>query len=580
MRKTPVLFIAALAAVFSLINGTSYANNVSLDKHQGLSELINSEDTAAKGSSDVTAIIKGASSYLPHLQLSGTRFFNVSESNWGAGVDFLIPLWQSSPSHLVFTDFRLFDRTGRPFEGNIHLGYRYLSAENTRLHGIYGAFDRKRSINGNYFNQLTFGVETWYKSLFIGANYYQPIGRNLKNTRTEENKLVRTDYVDKISSVFVTPDYYGERAAGGGDAEIGYEFFPGITGYVGGHYFKAKDMSVICGPKVRVAYDYFLNNGQRALKIFDKVGVEAGMQHDQRGDVGFVGLNIRVGMIPSNGEKLQGVARHMVDLVHRDVDIVSQEGFIGTGTQVPFAPHGKALKFVSWNDTGDDSAIDDLKATLQKLDPNKEQIVIVRKGSGLGNTTNPYLGELINSSKAELISSGRFHKGISGRTGKKYAVLAEAEEPTADQISLAKKVVPASALREGASLTAVQAKQEITEAEKNTPDSAKTGVPNVDEQKPVSVPCNYIEYDCVRRIIFENNQSKLDEFASFLKNNPEIKGKSKYEVANYLMDIYGRELVDEIQNQVVFNHLSSLIPEVSAPLEQRIAMKMYEDRGV
>ena len=264
-------------------------------------------------------------SYSPYLQLGGYRFFNVNTAKAAAGGDVFVPLWQQ-PSQLIFTHLRFFDRTGKPFEGNAHVGYRHLVPEKDHLYGIYGAFDRKRSEFGNYFNQLTLGVEGWFRGLFVGGNFYQPIGST--------GKLISTTGVtgelDRVqNNVWITRNKLYEKAMGGGDAEIGYELVKGLVGYVGGYYFNAKDTPSISGPKARVTYDWSLDSGKRVFGVFDKFGLEAGVQKDNvRGTTCYLGANIRVGLLPNYGSNLQGAARHMVDLVRRDVDIVSSPSVV------------------------------------------------------------------------------------------------------------------------------------------------------------------------------------------------------------------------------------------------------------
>ena len=98
--------------------------------------------------------------YLPYLQLGGMGVFNSNQTGSATGADLFLPLWQDAVAqHLVFNHLRLFDRSGKSFEGNAHLGYRFLDPDRQRIYGFYGAFDRKRSDLGNYYNQLTFGVE-------------------------------------------------------------------------------------------------------------------------------------------------------------------------------------------------------------------------------------------------------------------------------------------------------------------------------------------------------------------------------------------------------------------------------------
>ncbi len=266
------------------------------------------------------SLLSNKYNYLPYLQVGGYRFFNLNTAKAATGGDMFVPLWQS-PENLVFTHLRLFDRTGKPFEGNAHFGYRHLAPEREHLYGIYGAFDRKRTDFGNYFNQLTFGVEGWFRNLFIGGNYYQPIG--------ETSRLIGltdvTAELDRIqNNIWINRSNLYEKSMGGGDAEVGYELVKGLVGYIGGYYFSAKDTTSICGPKARFTYDWSLDNGKRIFGVFDKLGLETGVQKDNpRGTTYYLNANIRMGLLPSKDGNLQGAARHMADLVRRDVDIVA-----------------------------------------------------------------------------------------------------------------------------------------------------------------------------------------------------------------------------------------------------------------
>ena len=337
-----------LAALFFIISQSGFAGALDISKNNnnsdapGLFVLSKSkqdnlrENNAADNAAREKARLEqegdnSVNSYQPYLQVGGTRFFNV-RSKAAAGFDFFIPLWQS-PSELVFSDIRFYDRSGKPFEGNLHLGYRHLSPDSENLYGIYGAFDRKRSELGNYFNQLTFGAEFWHKNLFIGGNYYQPIGSKSKSISNQESASLR-DAGPVYKNIWITESQQDEKAMRGADAEVGYEFIRGLTGYVGGYYFKAKNTPTVFGPKAKLSYDWSLDNGKRILGIFDKFGLEAGIQKDKpRGTTGYISANFRVGLLTDKQSNLQGVARHMIDLVQRDVDVVS--GKVVTESQYP-----------------------------------------------------------------------------------------------------------------------------------------------------------------------------------------------------------------------------------------------------
>jgi hypothetical protein len=289
--------------------------------------------------------------YLPYVQVGGSRFFDDSDfSKWATAVDLFLPLFQEAPYCLFFTQVRFYDRTGSPFEGNIHLGYRNLSDDGTRLLGFYGSFDRKRSNYENYFNQLTFGVEHWFDQFFIGANYYQPIGLKMKPIGYSSNTIETEEAGNNFSysNLYHARNLLGEVAASGGDLQIGYELTKGLTAYVGGYYFRTPsyDMRNIAGPKAKITYDFSLDKGQRILGMFNKIGVEAGIQHDKpRGTAGYVSLNLRVGVTPTTAN-LEGVSRHMVDLIHRDVDIVSVKGVVNKDKLAIKDRDGKPIKLV------------------------------------------------------------------------------------------------------------------------------------------------------------------------------------------------------------------------------------------
>ena len=306
--------------------------------------ITNSDDTVREEVREKEKLKENVSnvgnSYLPYLQVGGTRFFNEGSSA-AAGLDFFVPLLQSS-NDLIYTDLRFYDRSGKPFEGNVHVGYRKLSPEKENLYRIYGAFDRKRSEFGNYFNQLTFGAEFWHKNLFVGGNFYQPIGSKSKLTN-----ITQTADLDRVyNNVWITTNKQYEKSMVGGDVEIGYEVVRGLIGYIGGYYFQAKDTNTICGPKAKLSYDWYLKDGKRILEIFDKLGLETGVQRDvPRGTSWYLSANFRVGLLPNKHANLQGVARHMVDLVRRDVDIVSGKTAVQSEQDL-LRKNGKVVKLV------------------------------------------------------------------------------------------------------------------------------------------------------------------------------------------------------------------------------------------
>lgn len=91
--------------------------------------------------------------YLPHVSLGGYYFDHQPRS---AGLaELFYPLLQSQ-KQLFFGDLRAYDKSGSAFEGNLALGYRWIRPQSQHLYGLYASFDRLRSENKNFFNQLTF----------------------------------------------------------------------------------------------------------------------------------------------------------------------------------------------------------------------------------------------------------------------------------------------------------------------------------------------------------------------------------------------------------------------------------------
>lgn len=121
------------------------------------------------------------------------------------------------------------------------------------------------------------------------------------------------------TTTWVTKNFRNEKAMAGTDAEIGYEFIEGLVGYAGGYYFGGSDVPTVSGPRARLTYDLSLKNNGRVLGIFDKVGLETGVQHDKpRGTVWYLSANVRVGWLPDKKSALEGVSHHMVD--HSETD--------------------------------------------------------------------------------------------------------------------------------------------------------------------------------------------------------------------------------------------------------------------
>ena len=224
--------------------------------------------------------------------------------------DLFVPLAQRD-GQLLYADIRLFDRSGKSSEGNLHLGCRHLDLSRQKLWGIYAAYDLRRNNRGISYSQITMGAEYWWHRWFFGINGYQPLNK--------KQHLYDHNY-QEMGRGYMSNSFY-ERALGGVDGEVGYAFSNEFTGYVGGYYFHGDNERNIAGPKAMVRYDY-QNTGGRLPNVINKISVELGGQHDRvRGLTGYVGLKLRIGLAHTKN-RLQGLERHMTDLVRRDPDIV------------------------------------------------------------------------------------------------------------------------------------------------------------------------------------------------------------------------------------------------------------------
>ena len=308
---------------------------------------------------------KLASTYKPYLEVGGAKYFNQA-TNVSGIYDLFIPLLQQE-DQLLFTDIRIFDRSGSAVEGNFHLGYRKL-LDPSQMFGIYGAFDYKKSDKQNSFHQLTLGLEYWHHTWFVGANAYKPIGITKKYVG-ETTFLQEVPSSRSIAKIITTNKLY-EEALPGVDAELGYALTEDLTSYVGGYYFAASGAETVTGPKIRVTYDYLQPVG-RILGVVDGISIEAGAQHDKpRGYTAYIGLKFKVGLTSlTKNSNVSGFKRHMVELVKRDPDIVvgqSQEthqqkqyyqegkysqdgehGFVG-GDPSPTRPYSERTDYENW----------------------------------------------------------------------------------------------------------------------------------------------------------------------------------------------------------------------------------------
>jgi len=234
--------------------------------------------------------------------------------------DLLVPLWQDSRT-LVFGNLRGRFDNDSDREGNLGLGARRMLEGGWNL-GAYGYLDRRRTGNGNYFNQTTLGAEALGRDWDFRANGYLPNGSKVKDLGSTDSAAFSGNSLQVISTTSQ------ERALKGYDAEVGWraplfdtEGPRQLRLYAGGYRFK-DDVVKVSGPRVRAE---FTMAEIPALWSGAQLFLSAEAQDDDaRGSQAFVGLRLRV---PLGGKErprtLSAQERRMTAPVVRDVDVVT-----------------------------------------------------------------------------------------------------------------------------------------------------------------------------------------------------------------------------------------------------------------
>ena len=242
--------------------------------------------------------------------------------------DVFLPLWQDNRS-LLFGNVRARLDDNDSHEGNFGAGFRHMLESGWNL-GLYGYFDRRRSENLNYYNQVTVGAEALSLDWDGRFNAYIPEGR-----RTHEVDAFNTAEVSGTSVLFHDGE---EKSLRGFDAEIGWrtplftpEALQQLRLYAGGYTFYADGINNrVQGPRGRIEFTAeetpYLWEGSRLT-----LGTE--VQNDgPRGTQAFFLARLRVPLQfwdTPKAAQLTPMERRMTDRIVRDVDIVSQAGNFG-----------------------------------------------------------------------------------------------------------------------------------------------------------------------------------------------------------------------------------------------------------
>ncbi|MDB4614570.1 right-handed parallel beta-helix repeat-containing protein [bacterium] len=255
--------------------------------------------------------------YMPYVE-ANARIGNKHDIIQGS---LIIPLYQTDEK-LLFADLRYHWAEPRGHEGNYGLAYR--TKDNERIYGVYGFFDRIRTQNRNYFNQVTIGAEMMSLNWDFRVNGYLP---------QRDGKFVSGSSSATISgdTIFVVTDQ--ERAYYGIDAEIGRTLvattYGELRAFLTGYYFNRTEEGYpeIAGGRARVEYRLYdlpwLRPGSRLV-----LGGQC-QYDDVRKDVASGLVSIRVPLGRTQTRKPTRLQRRMLDPIVRDVNVITNVGTDG-----------------------------------------------------------------------------------------------------------------------------------------------------------------------------------------------------------------------------------------------------------
>lgn len=297
----------------------------------------------AEGVVGITARAEAAEKWAPYIDFEG---------RWGSErsvgeTNLVLPMYQTDRS-LYFANLRGRFAGDGDNEGSLGGGVRLMMENGWNL-GTYGFWDRRRTEQGNTFNQATVGFEAIGRDFEWRANVYRPFGRRTK-VIGESNTAEFAG-----GGLMVATTYLQERALPGFDVEAGWRlpvFEPEderqFRVFLAGYRFEDEGVK-IQGARVR---------GEFSLKPFrewdgTRLTFSAGYQNDNaRHGQGFAGMRLRIPLGSSNSAatSLDEQERRMLMPVVRDVDVVTQmdtrtEKELATGTA-----DGRSLAAISSSD--------------------------------------------------------------------------------------------------------------------------------------------------------------------------------------------------------------------------------------
>jgi len=339
--------------------------------------------------------------YYPVVDLNG----KLGNNRTIGKVELSVPLAQEKDK-ILFTDIRTVWGDQGEREGNFGLGYREVKKHNGQdyIVGGYGFFDRRKSENNNFFNQVTVGGELMTPDWRARANYYHPTTGAKVASDDADTATLRPD-----GFVFVDEGQTIEEPLRGFDFELSARVpqFKKHETWVHGaayHFGLGSDVNL---------------NGVRfraETEVIDNVRVGIESSYDNiRKDNHFFNVRWRIPLQKENKKprlsKSRDIYNYMQEPIERDIDIVTN-----AKAKAPVSAkgkNGKAEKYIFVDNTaaggGDGTPVNpfnnlaDAQAALNG-GGNNDRTIFVRQGDG--TTTNNNSGITLDRKNTRFIGSG------------------------------------------------------------------------------------------------------------------------------------------------------------------------------
>ena len=280
--------------------------------------------------------------YRPALNLS---LMSGSDTMAYTALDLLYPVYQQADK-MVFIDLRGMLKQHPIREFNLGGGYRWLNGAEDALYGVYGYYDQRNTDLNSTYQQITLGGEYKTETYGVTSNVYLPVGNDVNQFNYQNVAQVNPEETGLIRGLVGGAQFDKESAYQGVDAEFSYviPWVSGLEAKVGGYYFTSSqsDMKDISGPMATISYDalpFLQKTSNASLSWFNHIMLEASVYHDEvRGTVWSAGLRVSIPLGAEKSQhKLKGIKSRMMDVVRRDVDIITHvkdDVFISKGKLV------------------------------------------------------------------------------------------------------------------------------------------------------------------------------------------------------------------------------------------------------